>query len=97
MPFYPPQMGNGEFNNQNILPNQMMGFYSPQYIFPYPFMGDTGYMVPNYQTGYPYFNQNGQFFYNFHNNNNVNTTNVNSNTNIVQTNQSTNSNQTKKQ
>jgi hypothetical protein len=63
----------------------MMGFYQPpQYMsmIPYPFMTDaTGYMIPSYQTGYPYYNQNGQFFYNFHNNtnNNINTPNVNSN------------------
>ena len=69
MPFYPPpQMGN-EFQNQNILPNQMFGVYPPtQYMIPYPFM-DPGYVMPNYQNGYPYFNQNGQFFYNVHANN----------------------------
>jgi hypothetical protein len=55
--------------NQN---SHMMGFYQPQYMFPFPFMTDGGYIIPNYQNGYPYYNQSGQFFFNFNNNPNPN-------------------------
>lgn len=75
MPFY---SGNTEFNNQNVFPPQMIGLYPPQYMIPYPFM-DGGYMMPNYQYGYPYFNQNGQLLYNYHSNNSENATNVSNN------------------
>lgn len=76
MPIY-PGVPNPEFNNQNIFPTQMFGLYPPQYtMIPYPFMEGGGYVMPNYQTGYPYFNQNGQLLYNMHgaNANNVSNT-----------------------
>ncbi len=51
----------------------MIGMYPPQYMIPYPFM-EGGFIMPNNQNGYPYYNQNGQLLYNYHSNNVNNTT-----------------------